>query len=578
MKSYKYILAAATLTVLAACSAEDAVNETFKGAGIPIKLSYAIGTASDTRAAQNLNQGTFDVGEQIRVRIHNESNTSDAADYIYTTAADGAMIAPTPTPEYPTDGSTIKIYSWYPCTDVTDASFSTGNFDFTIKTDQTADADYKDSDLLYAKAINLSPQSEPVELAYTHRMAKINVNIITGTGITSINSVKILNVKPTHRFKVTGNLISTATGDPTAIAVSNHGAAIIPPQTISGELLEIETEKGTAIYTLTNPKEFESGKQYTLNITVSDRAVNAPVNTTNVITGWSDNGTAIVYGQEPLTVKNVTADNLLWLITSDGYVYENYAAVQAVGKTPVALICYVGEPGTADASGSYRGLAMALGDAANGEKRMICTNPGNSVCIKPYNKFSWGFAPSGVYSQYDARSDIYGIQNTYAWHEHYTRKEHRYYIGSDFDSMCFPAAIENNGTPIPPGTSGWFMPSAGQWNKMMCTITGCQPMPSAWYKYLNTYNYNLSKGTAINARLAQAGLTGTAYDPAFKCEKTDDCYWTSSCFCDDSGKLDEPGAYVIDFYNGYFKRGGFIHIDDETGVLDSYWIRCFLAF
>ena len=122
MKSYKYILAAATLTVLAACSAEDAVNETFKGAGIPIKLSYAIGTASDTRAAQNLNQGTFDVGEQIRVRIHNESNTSDAADYIYTTAADGAMIAPTPTPEYPTDGSTIKIYSWYPCTDVTDAS------------------------------------------------------------------------------------------------------------------------------------------------------------------------------------------------------------------------------------------------------------------------------------------------------------------------------------------------------------------------------------------------------------------------------------------------------------------------
>ena len=554
MKSYKHILAAAALTALTACTSEDNTADSPKEPGIPIRLSYTTATTADTRAAQDLHQGTFDADEQIMVRIHNESNASEYADYIYTAAAAGAMTAPIAAPEYPTDGSTIKIYSWYPCTDATIPN-SIGNFDFTVKTDQTADADYKASDLMSAKADNLSPQAEPVELAYTHHMAKINVNITTGTGIMSINSVKILNVKPTHRFKVIGYLMNQAKGDPTTITVCNggNGAALIPPQELSGDLLQIVTDKGTATYTLANPKTFISGKQYTLNITVSDRAVNAPVNTTNVITGWSDNGTAIVYtpGQEPLTVRNATADNLLWLITSDGYVYENYATVQAAGKTPVALICYVGEPGTADASGSYRGLAMALGDAYNNDKRQMCLLSENGGCIKAYNYECWGDGTAN-----DPRQDMNGIQNTYAWIQHYGREGHGY--GDNFTPAPL-AATDNNGTPAPSGTSGWFLPSIGQWHKALVAMMGGEGI--GYYWETNT-DY---QGATVNARLAQVGLAGTAYDPAFKYTKND-AYCSTTSYRD---VYEDDYLYTMEFYYG---AAGFSH------VYGNNWVRSFLAF
>ena len=246
---------------------------------VPVALSYSTIDAVETKAAQDLNQGTFDSDESVMVRVSN-TGANAWADYIFTTGSAGAMAAPDPGPYYPAGTQNIDIVAYYP------ASAGTS---FTVASDQTADADYKTSDLMFASVTNQAKQAEAVNLAFSHKMAKLCVNITPGQGVTSINSLSVLNVMPTVSFNQTTGEVGTASGDASSISMSNNGAAIIPAQTINGGLLSIDTDKGTATYSVTN-KVFEAGKLYTINITVNLRAVV----TTTAITGWTSEGTVTV--------------------------------------------------------------------------------------------------------------------------------------------------------------------------------------------------------------------------------------------------------------------------------------------
>ena len=275
MKTKKILFAAAALMALAACSSDDSpIDNT--GQRVAVKLAYTTIDATETRAAQNLNEGTFATGEAVTVRISNTG--ADAwTDYTFTTAAAGAMTAPNPAPYYPAGSQNIDIAAYYP---------ATAGSTFTVADDQTADASYKASDLMFASVTNQAKQAEAVNLAFTHKMAKLAVNITAGQGVGSITSVSLLNVKPTVSFNQATGAVGEATGTATTIAISNEGAAVIPAQTIDGALLSIVTDKGTATYSVAS-KAFEAGNLYTLNITVNLRAVG----TTTAITGWTSEGT-----------------------------------------------------------------------------------------------------------------------------------------------------------------------------------------------------------------------------------------------------------------------------------------------
>jgi hypothetical protein len=278
MKTKKILFAAAALTVLAACSNDDAVTEPTEGR-VPVTLAYTTIDATETRAAQNLNEGTFASGESVTVRISN-TGANAWTDYTFTTAAAGAMTAPNPAPYYPAGTQNIDIAAYYP---------ATAGTTFSVATDQTADASYKASDLMFASVTNQAKQAEAVNLAFSHKMAKLCVNITAGSGVTSITSVSILNVKPAVSFNQATGAVGEASGEATTIAMSNNGAALIPAQTIDGGLLSIVTDKGTATYSVAS-KAFAAGQLYTLNITVNLRAVG----TTTAITGWTSEGTVTV--------------------------------------------------------------------------------------------------------------------------------------------------------------------------------------------------------------------------------------------------------------------------------------------
>ena len=312
MQARRFLFAAAALTVLTACSSDDSSIENNEGR-VPVKLSYTNIDAVETRAAQNLNEGTFASGESVKVRVSN-TGVGEWSDYTFTTGSAGAMTPGDPAPYYPAGAQNIDIVAYYP---------ATAGTSFSVATNQTADDDYKASDLMFASVTDQAKQAAPVNLNFAHKMAKLNVNVTTGQGVSSITSVSLLQVKPTVSFDQATGAVGEASGDAATIAISNQGAAVIPAQTIDGGLLSIETDKGTATYSISN-KAFTAGNLYTMNITVNLRAVG----TTTDITGWISEGTVTV---NPV-MKDMTPDGVEAIDMGNGLKWAN----MNVGATTVS--------------------------------------------------------------------------------------------------------------------------------------------------------------------------------------------------------------------------------------------------
>ena len=517
MKTKNLFFILVTALFLAACVQMENPDERTT----PVSLSYSTVVASETKAAQNLNEAAFASGETVMVQIADCGDTNWTG-YVFTTGEEGAMTAPTPGPHYPAGSVNINIVAYYP---------STAGTSFTVKSDQTADADYKASDLMFASVTNQAKQEAPVNLAFSHKLAKLNVNISAGEGVSSISSVSILNVKPTVSFDQISGAVGEASGTATSIAVSNNGAAVIPAQTISGGLLSIVTDKGTATYSVTD-KVFEAAKQYTLNITVNLRAVG----TTTAITGWTSEGTVTVNPvSDPLTVLNATSANVGWVITTDGFVYQNKAAVDAAGKTPAAMIIHVGAAGSADASGSFRGLAVSMRDIVN---RNYGFSYDNSYCL-PKQYGTWKEGGSS-----DAATDMQGIQNTQILVSH-THEGN----GSRIHSAAQYAASLSHVA----GTSGWFLGSAGQWDIFLSEFCGL--------------TWNGRRSTNGGKEVIDAKFSATGYPSPLEDNVT--------C-CTSTEKTDDTHTHQI--WAFYMYSGEHAIVTQEVTKAWSYTVLPFLAF
>lgn len=145
---------------------------------------------------------------------------------------------------------------------------------------------------------------------------------------------------------------------------------------------------------------------------------------------------------------NITVGSMVELalgnvFCSDGSVYATKDAATTAGKTPVAKIAYLGNDAeTSPTNTAFKnGLALALEDVSDtktwcSQKSVTClgTQYGNST------KFN----------------DLAGIANTDALVGH----------NSHTHAAASAARNYNSGTH-PAGTSAWFLPSAGQWDKMI---------------------------------------------------------------------------------------------------------------
>ena len=134
------------------------------------------------------------------------------------------------------------------------------------------------------------------------------------------------------------------------------------------------------------------------------------------------------------------------IIGSDGINYDATATLPS-GVTAVAMIAYVGDDAETSPSNTAfkKGLALALEDVSD-TKTWSQTNV---TCLG---------------TQYDNSTkfnDLAGIANTDALVGHNSHTHNAASAARDYNSGTHPA-----------GTSAWFLPSAGQWDKMATAANG----------------------------------------------------------------------------------------------------------
>ncbi|MBO6057989.1 MAG: hypothetical protein J6P64_07260 [Bacteroidales bacterium] len=231
----------------------------------------------------------------------------------------------------------------------------------------------------------------------------------------------------------------------------------------------------------------------------------------------------------PIALGDATSDYVGSVVTTDGYVYATVDAASAASKTAVAVIAYVGTAGSVDASSAtYKGLAIALSDANSG-----------SNC-----KWAEDYANCLSSSQTSDITIALGFKNGISCTNTLTGDGHTHAAAT--------AAAINNGTAAPTGTSGWFMPSMGQWNLIVQGLAtkkaGSAVTTDLTYQTDNpTY-----KADNLNSVITDAGGTGFQKNS----------YWAST-------EQTLVRAWAIYFTNGYATN---------YAKIVNYYVRSVIAF
>jgi len=297
--------------LLAGCSNEMAQNENpifnyTDDEPVPVLFSVSAQHTGDfTRATESI--VTFNSGEAVKVCVSTDEGSS-YTDYDFTAAATGqsvALNAPATgdKPYFPAGESTkVDAYAYYP------ASAGTT---FTVADDQTSDASYKASDLMYATNRTITKGStEGTNLSMAHLMAqlKITAQAQTGSGLT-IHKVVVKAQKSVTFTPADGTATATGeNGDITALTADGTGYILIPVQQISNVQVEIWTDAdGTAdkkaTFSFTSTGNFEAGNSYSLDLTVTSSQLGA----TTAISNWNGVGSvnvAVPTGDLTITLSN----------------------------------------------------------------------------------------------------------------------------------------------------------------------------------------------------------------------------------------------------------------------------------
>lgn len=181
------------------------------------------------------------------------------------------------------------------------------SIEHTVVANQKETANYLKSDLLFSiKDAVVKRQENP--LNFYHMLSKVEVKLIAGEGYTNEQlanlNVNILGTKPVaslaiDKAKAEADIADqavrktwiTASGNPAAISIptktDDYAEAVIVPQSVQGNFIQIVSGEIDLCYVLQTAKEFESGKNYKFDITVERNGLNVSTS----ISDWADGGT-----------------------------------------------------------------------------------------------------------------------------------------------------------------------------------------------------------------------------------------------------------------------------------------------
>jgi len=224
----------------------------------------------------------------------------------------------------------------------------------------------------------------------------------------------------------------------------------------------------------------------------------------------------------PIDLSEVTSAYVGSVIsTSDGTkwnVYKTKADALAATETPIAIIAYVGAPGTVEASdANFKGLAIALSDAYDDICEWAVAPDGLEYCVS-----------GGVDVDLNAALNLINGKACTNTLEAHTAHAHAAAV----------YAKKNNDTPHPEDATTWFLPSMGQWNLIVKGLA-TKKAGSAVTTDLTQNDNATYKASNLNSVITDAG--GTGFEDAD--------YWSST-------EYDDVGAWCIKLGRGMAAKYG----------------------
>ena len=285
----KLLFFAAAVLALTACSNEE--ENANKDWNEEIRLCTQ--NLMMTRASSDIQSTQFAANEQIDVFVYDVADQMTYTRPAFYTADGQGGLTTSPAQLWPSGtGSAINLYAFYPSGAVKEENFigedEEPEFFFEVAQDQSTEAGYKASDLMFGGSITpngyqeIARTNSTVPLTFYHMLSKINLNVTLGEALSeqvnSISSIsaKIKNVSPEAQFF---GIISSSPlqpsmewgGDPIDINVGDltredgiySGSAIIPPQMV---------ESGNVLFSITITYNDNSSR--TLTYTTSGDGIN----------------------------------------------------------------------------------------------------------------------------------------------------------------------------------------------------------------------------------------------------------------------------------------------------------------
>ena len=565
MKTRFFALATLALS-LAACTQDEAADDNRLPEGeYPVFIRATRLSVEATPQAAPSTRATVDGDWQGVTSV--ALKMGDAVkEYTVTASTDfkSATLSRENDPYYWTSRDPITVSAWWPF----------NNADITqmpavkVAEDQSKLADFQNSDFISAE--NRKVEFNNPTLEFTHRTARVTIELKPGTGFTSVAGATVSLVS-----------LSADNGNPTAIktynASGNTYEALTAPQTVAAGAPFVKVELGSGIFYFRPQSNvvLEAGSRYKYTVKVNATGLTLDGCT---IGYWTDGGSedvriTISYDGSETEAKvgdyyyadGTWSDGGLRKLYADGKMEWAETTPQPMNdKTCIGIVFYTGrhetdrsdytkplsEDGPTIPNGKVNGYVVALTDVHDGSS----------------DRLRWEYGPGNVYNKaIDAstsKRDWQGYSNSLKFHEFVNKNENK---EAGWEMKHFPAALacetygnrmldedgnDANGKydwqkPLaaPGNTSGWFLPSCGQLQ----------------YLYKNR--------SVLSARMTDV-KNSTPTDCSYKDEiewfSTGMYYWSSTEY-----SRYPYGAWDVDFSSG----GGLSYYKDRTGD-----VRAVLAF
>ena len=356
--------ATALLFALAACTQDELAGDNrlpegeypvfIRATGLSVEATPL--AASSTRAAvdgdwQGVTSVALKMGDAVK-------------EYTVTASTDfkSATLSRENDPYYWTSRDPITVSAWWPFNkaDITQMPA------VKVAEDQSKLADFQNSDFISAE--NRKVEFNNPTLEFTHRTARVTIELKPGTGFTSVAGATVILVS-----------LSADNGNPTAIktynASGNTYEALTAPQTIAAgkPFIRVELGGGTFYFRPQNDVVLEAGSRYKYTVKVNATGLTLEGCT---IGDWADGGgesgaaeLGYIYDSNTKTYTVYNADGLLaWneAAQKDRSINCTLTAdIDLTGKdwTPIGTNFYNSYTGTFDGGGhTIKGLTVTTND------------------------------------------------------------------------------------------------------------------------------------------------------------------------------------------------------------------------